>query len=84
MPVVIIGTVEDVKTFTGKNGFGATITLSRLMNKRRKTITFNVNNAEIANKLELHLQEEVEISIVLEQNNFGLRFGDVIDLNVAN
>lgn len=84
MPITLIGTVEDVKTFTGKNGFGATITISRLMDRRRKTITFNVNNAEIANKLELHLQEEVEISIILEQNNFGLRFGEVIDLNIAN
>lgn len=83
MPVIIIGTVEDVKTYTGKNGFGATISLSVLIEKRRKTITFNTNSAENARLLEEHLQEEVTIKIMLDQSNFGLRFGDILEVAVA-
>lgn len=83
MPVIIIGTIEDVKTYTGKNGFGATISLSALIDRRRKTITFNTNSAEKANLLEEHLQEECTIKIMLDQSNFGLRFGDILDIAFA-
>lgn len=83
MPVIIIGTIEDVKTYTGKNGFGATVSVSALIDRRRKTITFNTNSAEKANILEEHLQEECTIKIMLDQSNFGLRFGDILDIAFA-
>ena len=49
------------------------------MNKKRQLLTFNTTNAEFANVLENHLQEEGEITIELNQNNFGLRLGEILD-----
>ncbi len=71
--------IENVETYTGKNGFGANITVSQLVNKKRQLLTFNTTNAEFANVLENHLQEEGEITIELNQNNFGLRLGEILD-----
>lgn len=79
MPVIIIGTVEDVNIYEGKNGFGANIIMSSLINKRRKTLSFNTKDKELATKFEMNLQEEVTIKIELSQNNFGLRLGDIMD-----
>lgn len=80
MPITIIGTVEDVQTYEGKNGFGANITLSALLNKRRKTITFNTKSRETAEKFEANLQVEVVVVLELSQSNFGLRLGEVISM----
>lgn len=80
MPVILIGTVEDVQTYEGKNGFGANITMSALMNKRRKTLTFNVKDKGLADTFEKHLQCEVTLRIELSQSNFGLRLGEVLEL----
>lgn len=80
MPIIIMGIIEDVKTYTGKNGFGANVTMSQLVDKRRKSITFNTNSAEMARLLEEHLQEEMTLKIMLDQNNFGLRFGDILEV----
>lgn len=82
MPIIIIGIVEDVQTYQGKNGFGANITMSALIDKRRKTITFNNTDREIAKKFEDNLQREVTIKIMLNQSNFGIRFGDVLEFGV--
>lgn len=71
--------IENVETYTGKNGFGANITVSQLVNKKRQLLTFNTANAEVVNVLENHLQEEGEITIELNQNNFGLRLGEILD-----
>jgi|GEM_PF-2228761 len=79
MPVIIIGIVEDVNSYEGKNGFGANITMSALINKRRKTISFNTKDKALAEKFEANLQEQVTVSIELAQNNFGLRLGDILD-----
>lgn len=81
MPVTIIGVVEDVQTYEGKNGFGANITLSALLNKRRKTITFNTKSREQSEKFEANLQVEVTVVIELSQSNFGLRLGEIISMN---
>ena len=80
MPVIIIGTVEDVQTYQGKNGFGANITMSTLIDKRRKSLTFNNSNKEIVAQFEEKLQHEVTVKIVLSQSNFGLRLGDIIEV----
>lgn len=81
MPVIIIGIVEDVQTYQGKNGFGANITLSALIDRRRKTITFNNTDRDIVKKFEDNLQREVNIKIMLSQSNFGMRFGDIMEFN---
>lgn len=80
MPVILIGIVEDVNSYEGKNGFGANITMSTLMNKRRKTISFNTKDKDLAAKFELNLQEQVTVKIELAQNNFGLRLGEILEL----
>lgn len=79
MPIIIIGIVEDVQSYEGKNGFGANITMSALLNKRRKTLTFNTKDRDLAQKFELSLQEQVTVKIELVQSNFGLRLGEILE-----
>lgn len=80
----ISGTVEDVQSYNGKNGFGANITISQLINKKRSLLTFIVNSSELANIFEENLQEQVNLQLELIQNNFGLRIGAVADLKVIS
>ncbi|WP_283692770.1 hypothetical protein, partial [Clostridium perfringens] len=61
--------IENIEVYTGKNGFGANVTVSQLNNKKRNLLVFNTSNAEIANILENHLQEEVDLELELVQNN---------------
>jgi hypothetical protein len=83
MPVIIIGTVEDVQTYQGKNGFGANITMSALIEKRRKSLTFNCTDRDIVKNFENLLQNEVTVKIALGQSNFGLRLGEVLEVVAA-
>lgn len=80
MPVVIIGTIEDVNAYEGKNGFGANVTISRKVNKRTKRLEFRVSDKSVADKLEQLLDTEVTIQIELDQSNFGIRFGNLIEV----
>lgn len=80
MPVIIIGTVDDVQSYEGKNGFGANITISSLKDKRRKTLAFMTKDKKLAALFEENLQCEVTVSIELNQNSFGLRLGDVLEV----
>lgn len=80
MPVILICTVEDVQTYKGKNGFGANVTVSAMLEKRRKSLTFNTNNEDFAEELEAYLQKEVTIKIILSQSSFGLRFGELMEV----
>lgn len=80
MPITIVGIVEDVQTYEGKNGFGGNITLSALLNKRRKTISFNTKSRELAATFESNLQVEVTVVIELSQSNFGLRLGEIMSI----
>lgn len=82
MKAILIGTVENVNTYEGKNGFGANITMSNLIDKRRESIQFNTQDALLAAKFEEALQEEVTVEINITQNNFGTRLGDILSLNV--
>lgn len=80
MPITIVGIVEDVNSYEGKNGFGATITLSALLNKRRKTISFNTKSRDLSATFEKNLQVEVTVVIELSQSNFGLRLGEIMSI----
>lgn len=84
MIITIVGTIENVEKYNGKNGFGATITVSQLIEKKRSLLSFNTSSAEVASRFEDHLQDEMEIDIELSQNNFGLRLGDVVNLQQVN
>ena len=84
MPIYIICTVEDVEKYTGKNGFGANVTVSYLLDKKRKSLKFNTSSAENASLLEGFLQEQVTLILTLEQNNFGNRIGELISINGGN
>lgn len=74
--------IENVEGYTGKNGYGANITVSQLNDKKRSLLTFAINSAEIASVLEEHLQENVNIELELIQNNFGLRIGQITDFKI--
>ena len=56
MKISIECNIENVETYTGKNGFGANITVSQLVDRKRQLLTFNTSNAEYANILECKLQ----------------------------
>ena len=73
--------VENVEKYQGKNGFGANITVSQLIDKNRQLLTFNTSNAEYANLLEGKLQETVDLDLELNQSNFGLRISDIINIH---
>jgi hypothetical protein len=72
------GIIENVESYESKNGWGATITMSSVIEKKRSFVKFNTKKKEIAHGLEKRLQEETEITLDLQQNNFGLRFGEVL------
>lgn len=80
MPVEVCGLLEDVETFEGKNGFGANITVSTKVDKKTKRITFMTRSKEIVAKLEPLLDTNIILNIELNQNNFGLRFGDILNI----
>ena len=80
MKISIERNIENVETYTGKNGFGANITVSQLVDRKRQLLTFNTSNAEYANILECKLQETVVLELELNQSNFGLRITDIIDI----
>lgn len=82
MIITLVGNVDNVESYQGKNGWGATITLSTVEDKRRKTISFNTKDKDIASTFEINLQKNVEVKINLDQNNFGLRLGNVVDVNL--
>ena len=81
MKCVLMGTVENVQEFEGKNGYGATITLSSVEKKKRTFLNFNTKVKSIAMQFEDKLQEETEVTIDLQQNNFGLRLGEVFSVD---
>lgn len=80
MPIELLGLLEDVQTFEGKNGFGANVTVSTKVDKKTKRVTFMIKDKNLANKLESLLDTDVIIKIELNQNNFGLRFGEVLNI----
>lgn len=80
MKISIECNIENVETYTGKNGFGANITVSQLVDRKRQLLTFNTSNAEYANILECKLQETVVLELELNQSNFGLRITDIVDI----
>ena len=80
MKISIECNIENVETYTGKNGFGANITVSQLVDRKRQLLTFNTSNAEYANILECKLQETVVLELELNQSNVGLRITDIIDI----
>lgn len=83
MPITFLGLLEDVDCFEGKNGFGANVTVSTKQERKTKRISFMVRDREQATKLETLLDSNVQIKIELSQNNFGLRFGDILDIKKA-
>lgn len=83
MKCVLIGTIENVNSYEGKNGFGATISMSTVENKRREIVEFNTKDKELAEGFEEALQENATVEIQLIQNKFGLRFGDITSFVVA-
>lgn len=84
MPIYLICTIEDVKKYTGKNGFGANIVVSTLLEKNRKSLEFNITNAEQASVLEENLQEQVTLILTLDQSKFGTRIGNLLSITKGN
>lgn len=84
MNIYIVAVVENVERYEGKNGFGATITLSQLADKKRKLLSFNISSPEMASRLEESLQEELKLTVELTQNNFGLRLGEIQAVTARN
>lgn len=84
MPIYSICTIEDVKKYTGKNGFGATVVVSTLVDKKRKSLEFNITSAEQASVLEESLQEQVTLILTLDQSKFGTRISTLESIIKGN
>lgn len=80
MEIELVGHLDDVQTYNGKNGFGANVVMSQKVGKRTKTITFNTKDKAQADALEEALDTDVIVKIDLVQNNFGLRLGNIISI----
>lgn len=73
--------VENVSTYTSqKSGFGANVTLSQIIDKKRDFLTINTNDAKMINLLESCLQETVDIDLEFTDSKFGMRLGAIKDL----
>lgn len=79
MKIQVLGTIENVEKYEGKGGLGANIMLSNLdrETKKRSFLSFTCKDAMQIAKFESLLQEEVMVVMELNQNNFGLRLGEV-------
>lgn len=84
MKAILIGTVDNVNGYEGKKGYGANITMSSVENKKRESVTFTIKDESLADQFEGSLQEEGTVEIILTQNNFGLRFGEVLSFTPNN
>lgn len=80
MPVEIRGLLEDLETYEGKNGFGANVTLSTKIDRKTKRLSFNLKDKKMADELDALLDTDVILTVELIQNNFGLRFGNIIGI----
>lgn len=80
MPITFKGLLEDVDAYEGKNGFGANVTVSQKVGKKVKRLQFRIKSREMADMLERMLGEEVTVTIELDQNNYGLRFGELLEV----
>lgn len=80
MPIELIGLLEDVDCYNGKNGFGANITISSKHEKKTKRITFMIKDENLAKKFESLLDTDIVVKIELNENKFGLRLGEVIEI----
>lgn len=80
MPITILGLLENVETYEGKNGFGANITMSCKLGRKTKRLEFRTKSKDLADQLEENLDLNIKIIILLEQSNFGLRLGDLISI----
>lgn len=80
MPIEIRGLLEDLETYEGKNGFGANVTLSTKIDRKTKRLSFNLKDKKMADELDALLDTDVILTVELIQNNFGLRFGNILDI----
>lgn len=79
MPVSFSGLLEDVNGYEGKNGFGANIIVSQKVGNRIKRLEFIIKDKDLAMELEKLLMNNVDFVVALDQNNFGMRFGEVYE-----
>ena len=87
MKIQILATLETTERYTNKMGEeGCNIVLSSLdtETKKRSFLNFNCKNINHISTLEGLLQEEIVLVIELNQNNFGLRLGEIISVKKAN
>lgn len=87
MKIQILATLENIERYKNKSGEeGCNIVLSNLdtESKKRSFLNFNCRNINHISILESLLQEEIVLVIELNQNNFGLRLGEIISVKKAN
>lgn len=81
MQITLIAILDSIDSFSSKNGFGFSFVLGFIDENQRRTLTIMSRDVRIFELLKNRLQQEVEVKVKLIQNSFGLRFGDVIDVN---
>lgn len=74
-------TVENAEDYTGKNGWGAKVAISQLIDKKRETNNLTTKNESVFRSANELLQQKVNIVVNWTQNNFGDRMGEIISLS---
>lgn len=77
MQVEIVGHLDNVESYEGKNGFGSNVTVSQKVGKRTTSVTFGTRSKAQYEQLVEMLDTDVVINVDLVQSNFGLRFGNI-------
>lgn len=81
MPIIIKCIIEDCSDYDGKNGWRGNIKVSQLIDKKRKFLTLPCEDKYVYNQFTEHLQENVEVTVALDESNFGLRLSSILDYN---
>lgn len=80
MTIELIGNVDNVQSWEGKNGFGGLVTISKVVNKKRENLDIPLQNITQYRMLEELLQLEVKMEVDLQQNKFGMRFSNILNV----
>lgn len=85
MHVHLLGvTVENAEEYNGKNGWGANISFSELVDKKRETNYLLTKNETIYKDSVSLLQQKVNVTFNWIQNSFGNRIGEIVSLSPAS
>jgi len=83
MPIWFTGMLERIEEYEGKSGYGANITISTQFNDEIRRIEFMTKDKKQVNNLKDFKLKTITVHLELNQNRFGMRLGDIIDIELS-